>query len=421
MKTILIPTVILTAGILSLAACSTAAQPASSPAASASASPTASAAASTEHAEAQPRLVVTYADSVEVLDFTAGTATPVATLPLDRPAAANVGPDGRHVYLVNGEAGTTTILDSGSYAQGHGDHFHFYTREASFRPDAVDGPSPVHVVGHDGVVAISNDGDGTFDVFDELGLTSGGLAITTIESGAGHHGVAVPITDGVLYTALGEGDEGPLPDTIVQADAAGTTVATYADVCPGLHGETHVGSTVLFGCATGVVVIDPVAQTSRLIPNPADAGELRIGSFYADADTVVGNWGSAGISLVDPEAGAITPVLIDGGLVAALRGPEGEILVLTADGLLHVLDESGAEVAAVEALAPFELPEGHGSARPSMTFAAGHIVISDPVASQLVVIDASAWTVEGAIALDSVPTSVVATGLDPHGHGDHDH
>lgn len=421
MKTILIPLTLISCSVLALGACASADQPASSPSTSPAPSVAAGAPSSVEHETAQPRLVVTYADGVEVFDLNDGEASPVATLPLDSPARPTVGSDGRHVFLTDGENGTTAVLDSGSYAQGHGEHFHFYTRTPAFRPDIITGPTPVHVVGHDGVVAISHDGDGSFHVFDELGLTAGGIQVSITETGAPQHGVAVPIAGGLLYTALLEGDEGPLPDTILQTDDAGAVVATYADACPGLHGEAHLGDLVIFGCANGVTVIDPAAHTSTLIPNPADAGELRIGSLYADADSLVGNWGTAGFTLIDVAAGTITPVTVDGGVVTTARGTEGEILVLTTDGIIHVYDESGASVGQVAALDAFPMPEGHGAVRPSLAIADDTIIVSDPVQSRLVLVDASTWTVEGAIALESVPTAVVATGLDPHGHADHDH
>jgi hypothetical protein len=75
----------------------------------------------------------------------------------------------------------------------------------------------------------------------------------------------------------------------------------------------------------------------------------------------------------------------------------------------------------VQALEPFELPEGHGGSRPAIAVAGETVAVSDPAAKRLVLVDAHDWAVAGEVALTKAPMSVVATGLDPLAGEDHDH
>lgn len=414
MKTILIPSVVV--GALALAGCASSA-PDASPSTSATTVPMPE---STEHPEAQPRLVITYADGSEVLALDDITVTSLATFDSDAPQRPVAGPDGRHVYLVDGEGGTTLVLDAGSYAQGHDDHFHYFTRTPAMRPDVIEGDTPVHVVGHHGQVAIFNDGDGTVDVFDEIGLTAGGLTIDTLSANMAHHGVAVPVHDGYLVTSS---PDGGLPDTVLQTDREGNEVAAYTGVCPGLHGEAAFGELIAFGCATGVVLVDPEAQTTTFIPNPAGAGENRVGSLFAAGDSLVGNWGPNAFSIIDGEGLTITPIDAEGTVAGIARGPEEQVIVLTTDGAIHVFDETGVETAHIEAIAAFELPEGHGVTRPGLAVAGETLAITDVAGERLVLVDLHAGAVAGEFSLSGTPTAIVATGLSPIGadHEDHDH
>jgi hypothetical protein len=376
-----------------------------------------SAASSTEHPEAQPRIVAVTGDQAIVLSITEAGLSPVSEVPVSGAPRPVVGPDGRHVYLVDSEAGMTQVLDSGSYAQGHGDHFHYFTREPALRSDVIEGDTPIHVVGADGRVAIFNDGAGTVSVFDEIGLTSGGLQVETIDANGPHHGVSVPVHQGYLVTSSAEGG---LPETVVQVDLGGAEIARYDNVCPGLHGEAIMGESVVFGCADSLAVIDPESQSASTIAYPARDGEQRVGSLFHGGQTLVGNWGADAFVVVDLEADSLAPVTIPGTVAGMAVTAEGEIVVLTTDGMLHVYAADGSAEGSVQVLEAFELPEGHGGVRPSLAVVGDLIVVSDVDHDALHVVDLHDMAVTSTFELGGTPSGIVATGIDPQG-GEHDH
>jgi hypothetical protein len=362
--------------------------------------------------------VATTAEGVVVLSLTEAGLSPIAEVPVEGSVRSVVGPDGRHVCLVDGEAGRTVVLDSGSYAQGHGDHFHFFTRKPAMRPDIIEGDTPIHVVGGDGRVAIFNDGAGTAAAFDEIGLTSGGLQVTTLDAGGPHHGVAVPVHEGYLITNSAEGG---LPETIVHLDLSGAEVARYDNSCPGLHGEATVGESVVFGCADSLAVIEPEERTASSITYPARTGEERVGSLFHAGDTLVGNWGAEAFVVIDLEAGSLNPIQVGAPMAAIAVTAEGQIVVLTTDGTLLVFDATGAALGDVHVMQAFELPEGHGGVRPALATSGDLVVVSDTVGDALVVVDVHDLAVVSTLTLASTPTGIVATGVDPHAEHDHDH
>ncbi|WP_152648066.1 hypothetical protein [Demequina sediminicola] len=424
MKTIIIPTTTLAALTLGLAGCASADSDADSPAGTSnSASPTAeehSATAPTEVEEAVSRLTVAHEGGVTVLELTEGTLEPIAELSVDGTFRANAGADGRYVYLADSEAGTVSILDAGAYGEPHGEHYHYYVAEPTFLDEQLSGANPVHVVGHDGQVAVFYDDSGAIDILDEASLATGTASVSQQATEHPHHGVAVALEGGAIWTEAAEGES--LPASVRQADAAGETVVLHEDICPGLHGETSIGDVVYFGCNESVAVIDTADHTSTSIPYPADAGEGRIGSFYGTESVLAAPWDDDTIVLLDTTTEGFTFVDVDGTISTVSRGAHDEVLVLTTDGTLTVIDEDGDTLAQVVSIGEFELPEGHGGVRPSIAIVGTTVVISDPNASTLELIDGESWESAGTVTLDAAPTMLVATGgVADAGHDDHDH
>ncbi|WP_430868761.1 hypothetical protein [Demequina aurantiaca] len=418
MRMIIISNTAIAASILFLSACGSTEAETNTVSATASASASETPAVSTAQAEAQTRVSVTYESGVEVFSLLDNQFTSLAEFPTEAEVRAVAGPDARHLYLVDGANSLTTVLDTGSYAQGHGDHSHFYTREPEMRPDVIEGDVPVHVIGHDGRVAIFNDGDGTVDVFDEIGLTSGGLRVAEAAAELPHHGVAVPIESGLLLT---ESSDGELPSSIRQTDLDGETVKTYQDACVGLHGEASVDSLVVFGCQDSITVIDPQQQTATSIPNPTDAGEGRIGAFYAGGHTLVGGWNASAFTVIHLDEQEISVVDTDAPVAAITRGDEGEIIVLSTDGVVTVHDDHGNVVGSTAAIDAFTLPEGHGTQRPALAVAGETLIVSDHAGMQLVTIDLHDYAVTSQHPLEEAPVGIVVTGLAPvaETHDDH--
>src|SRR5699024_7883085 len=156
----LLPAATLLALSATLAACTSASEPAepSGARADSSGAPSNSADAAADGGEAPatvepraatPRLVATYDGGLLVLD--SGTLETVADSPLDGFARVTPAGDGRHV-AVSTEGGFR-LLDAGTWTEPHGDHSHHYTSAPTLTEAGVDAGTPGHVVVHEGTTA----------------------------------------------------------------------------------------------------------------------------------------------------------------------------------------------------------------------------------------------------------------------------
>lgn len=354
----------------------------------------------------RPRLVVAHEEGADVLDPESGEA--LATFDTDSaPRLTPVG-DGRHVALVQADAGRTEFLDAGAWSAPHGDHFHHYVSEPALRSASVDGPRPVHVVSNDGRTAVFHDGSGEAEVFDDDALLIDSLDASTVDSGAPHHGVVVPVEGGALVSVPGPD---ALPVGVALTGSDGTEQARFED-CPELHGEVVVDDTAVFGCADGLMLVTGTDATT--IANPDGSGE-RVGAFAYNGDgtTLVGDYADDSLAVIDVAAGTMDVVDAGGVYGPYALGPDGEIVVLGIDGTLRTLDPAGDAVGSVQVLEPFDLPEGHGGVQPSLAVVDSTAYVADPEASVLVPVDLRTMTPGEAITLDAAPTDLVAIGTAP--------
>lgn len=378
-----------------------------------------------EVSEPDVRLVVTTHDGTEfgaaVLD--ADTGAELISVDTAARTVPTVIGDGRHVLLTQSDAGVTQVLDAGSWAEGHGDHFHYYVADPALLDVAVEGDTPIHVVPHDDATAIFHDGEGTATVVadDELGHAADhghDPDSVVVDSGAPHHGVVVPLGEQHLVSIPGPTSE-DLPVGVRLVDDEGAELARH-EACPELHGETTIGRHVLFACADRILAVDADDATAAAtaITYPATDGG-RVGSFLPGTDDglAVGNFTETSLLAVDPEAATVTEVDAGGTYAAQSRGAHGEIVVLTTDGTLRVIDpRSGAvdgEVADV--VAPFEIPEDWTEPRPTLTVAGHTAYVADSATSTVVPVELESFQRGDPLPVPGVPSGIVAVG-EGHGH-----
>lgn len=385
---------------------------------------TAAIAGAAEVDEAPVRLLVADNEAAELHVIDAATGEHLAHAELTGAASLYSGPTGRYGYAVQRDAGLTNIVDSGVEIEDHGDHVHIHVHEPSVLPFALESERPTHWVSHGGQVAIFNDGDGTVSLFDEADLANGEPPVTTMGSGAAHHGVAVPWGDVVLVTTPSP-VAGDLPIGVDVRSLDGTVLQSFPD-CPGLHGEASAGEDIAFGCSDGVLVLRHVGDGFVAIkaPNPADAPEgVRVGTVRGAEGVAwfMGNWGPTGLALIDPEAGALAPITVPDGVVSFAVIPSGELLVLTAAGNLDVVDPTTGTVTASAAVAaPVDLDST--DPRPAFATGGGHAYVVDPAGERVVRVRLDGLAIDGEIAVEGTPVRIaVLAAVDPLADDDHDH
>jgi outer membrane protein assembly factor BamB len=402
---------------LALSACGqdTAAKPSPSPTAS-----------QDEHDPAEvaapaPRLVITYDGGVQVLD--ALSLELVADLPLSGFNRINPAGDERHVFVST--EGGFKLLDTGVFASAHGDHAHYYAGAPVLEEGlAYEAKQPGHVVAHDGLTALFDDGTGHVDVLDSDDLDE---SVREYDAPAAHHGVAVALPDGSLVVSQGTEEA---RSGIVVLDAAGAQVAASSD-CPAIHGEAvAAGEAAVFGCQDGALVYKDGAITK--IPAPAPAGGLS--SLYGteDSPVVLGDYDTEGqpmdqVSLTDTAGGAIKLVKLptayygfnDSGFT-----DDGRAFVLGLDGKLHFIDvTSGVVTGSYPVISPWQAPAEWQAAAPKVVLVEGMIYVTDPANKAIVAVDPATGEVWKSGTLTVAPleiTGVTGEGAGEHEHGDHD-
>ncbi|RYB92945.1 hypothetical protein EUA93_00395 [Nocardioides oleivorans] len=385
--------------------------PAASPDTSSDTASEAAAGSGTEAASATPRLAVTYDGGVLVVDATSGEV--VVDEPMEGFVRASAAGDGRHV-LISG-AGGWQALDLGTWSHEHGDHAHHYTGDVpGLTGVAFEAVEPGHVVVHDEITTLFDDGTGTITVFDPADLGEGAPEVTTTAADEAHHGVAVQLADRNLLMTVGD-EESRSGVRLVGPSGA---VMAETDECPGVHGEAFAEDTAVFGCEDGAVVLDGRSFTKVTSPDGygrignqagSEVSPILLGDYKTDADAELER--PTRIALIDTRDASLE--LVDLGTSYTFRslgrGPDGEALVLGTDGALHVIDaESGRTTDTIEVVDRWREPLDWQQPRPALHVVGETAYVTDPRRDQVHVVDLGRAKVTSTLDLPHTPNEIVA-------------
>lgn len=384
------------------------------------------------------RLVVADGAAPVVHILSVGEGEILATYDVAGPARVYVGDDETLAYAVQTSASQVNVINSGVRYVPHDDHFDLDLTDPTLLDFALNGPTPIHFVAHDGLIAIFNDGDGSAAIFSDSAARGDG-DVVIVDSGRPHHGVAVPMDDLVVLSLPNPEDpEAALPVGVAVRTLDGEEISTFAE-CPGLHGEASMGhDAIAFGCTDGVLILarDGDAWTSRKIANPAEnPDEARVGTLYYNqaSGLLAGNWSSQGLTLFDLEAGVMAPVILPVPMWAFTwsKYDPHHLLALSIDGSLHTVDaETGEILDSVAVVDAFELPQQgeEGVLRPALIAAGDRAYISSPNTGEVVEVHVPHLEVDRRLEVKGSPYSLVAFGAqaDPHANdhkeeAGHDH
>lgn len=370
-------------------------------------------AGASEAAARTPRLALTYEGGLLVLDAT--TLEVEADLALPGFNRINAAGDGRYV-LVSTEGGWA-VLDAGTWTQGHGDHDHYYTAGPALHDVLVEAATPGHVVVHDGLTALFDDGTGDVTVVPTKDWTKAVedgevTPARTYTTPASHHGVAIADAGGRLLVTEGTEEARTGARLLDGSDA----VVAESAACPGVHGETVAGEAWVVGCEDGILALHEdhfhkIAAPDAFgrIGNAFGAAEssLVLGDYRTDPE---GGIGLAQVSLVDVEAETVRIVDVGAPYTwrGLARGEDGEALVLAADGNLRVLDPAtGERVRTIAVTAAWEVPEAWQAAHPALTVLGGMAYVTEPATSTVHVVDYVEGEVWKSVEVPHAPIELV--------------
>lgn len=196
-----------------------------------------------------PRAVLAYEGGLLTVDTESGEV--VEDVAEDGFLRLNDAGDGRHVMVSDGDE--FKVFDTGLEAQAHGDHHHYYESAPALTGRTFAAPHAGHVVVHDGKTTLFGDGDGSIQTFASEALKEKGEpSVEKRATKAPHHGVALELSDGTLFTTQGTEDE----RHTAQVLAPDGSVRAETTDCPGVHGEAAAApgkrtDTVMVGCENG--------------------------------------------------------------------------------------------------------------------------------------------------------------------------
>jgi hypothetical protein len=368
----------------------------------------------TEALTAVARLVVAVPSGALVLD--ANTLETIDRLATTEQPTLTLASDDRHVLLNQTGAGRTDVLDAGAWTETDGAAVHHRTGVPRLLRSAITGGKPVHVVSSAGRTAVFHDDDGAATVVTDADLAAGHLDGDVVDAESPQHGVVIPFGDLTVVSELGSASgRSPLPSSLRVLDADGREVARYDDACPLLHGEAVAGAAVVLGCSNGLAILD--AAGVQHLPYPEGAGDERVGALVAapGSPVVLGDLGPTSLALVDVAARTVTAVEVGTPYGPRARTADGGHLVLATNGTLHAYAPDGAPSGTVTVTAPYTIAEGHGALAPSLAVVGTTAYVTDPAASVVVPVDLDRLTTGTPVALDEVPSQIVATNA--HGVG----
>jgi hypothetical protein len=326
------------------------------------------------------------------------------------PARLYLGPDGRHAWAVSREAGAVQVLDTGVVEEDHGDHSAVILQAPALLPATANGERPVHFNMDAERVAVFWDGDGIATLHDAA--APGDLsAIATIDTGAAHHGVAVPVGAYTIATVAPEGEG--LPDALAVIGPDGAEISQVD--CLNLHGEGKAGGHVAVGCADGVAIFDtsvtPPAGRFVAYPDEVPAeGMIRTMLSPRDTMALVGNWGATRMAIFDPssETGDFAFAEFPAPRMAwALDAAGMEGVAMLADGRLVRFSALTGRILGEAAGVTGAYAMERGVIRPRVAVAGHRVAVSDPAAGQVVMLDADTLEILDRIDLGGAPQSLL--------------
>lgn len=379
-----------------LAGCATGTTPASAPAEQA------------DH-EGDTRVAIAHDGGVTVLD--GETLKTVDSVALDGYLRVNsAGDHDGHVFVTAPDG--FHVLDTGLASDA-----------VEFTGELFPATAAGHVTPHAGRTALFDDGTGDVLLFDTDAIGTGALpASDTLTSEAAHHGVALELSDGTVLATLGT-EEARTGVRLLDHD--GTEIARN-EQCPGVHGEGALkGEVVMFGCEDGVLLFDDGAFTKLDATDEfgrtgnayvTENSALAVGDYKSDPDQE--GYLLSQLTLIDTTAQTLEVVDLPEGMEYTWRGvgrdAHDDIVVLSADGTLSLLDETGAVTESWPVVEPWQSPAEWQHPHPGLQVVGDIAYVTEPAANRILAVDLHTGEIEAEATLDIIPGEFVVVGAAGH-------
>ncbi|GAA6174085.1 hypothetical protein [Sulfitobacter pacificus] len=335
---------------------------------------------------------------------------------------AKLYPSAGEALIVAVQSGNAQVdfLNSGLSLDAHGDHADIEVSEPS-HIGKIEGPSPFHVVNHSGTVAVTFDKGGYASILGEKAILNGELTPQNVPMNVAHHGFVADMGGYFVSSVAAEApkEEGKAPPRIgIGSFAADGTPMGKTHTCTDLHGEAFSGSFLLAGCKEGIIAHDTRGgpDAFAMLPYPADFPEASTGTLVGAKamQSFLGDYDGTSLVIVDPATEPhFTRVALPFREVDFILDPAKPqfAYVLTEDGSLHRLNMLSAKIEqSAKVTQPYSMDGHWRDPRPRMTIADKKLILSDPLAATLRVINTESLAEIDTIAVTGVPYNVSVVG-----------
>lgn len=325
------------------------------------------------------------------------------------------------IVAVQSDNDQVNFIQSGFHFHDHGAHTDIEINDPVALKKVLQGPRPFHLVEHDDLVSINFDKGGYADVLDGHELTEGHIEVTRVQQNHAHHGFVTPWGDNWLSSiASNEAEEGHAPPRIgLQAIKTDGTPAGDLQTCTGLHGEAFSGAYLTVGCKEGVLAAKAGKNGTeyKMLPYPADfpKGETT-GTLLGSKSFQIflGNYGKKSLAIIDPtEAPYMQLVELPFRRVDFILDPVRlqNAYVLTENGQIHRINLLSGEIEkSTRVTAPYSMDGHWNDPRPRLAMAGDNIVITDPNAGLIRLINAKDFSESKTINIEGIPYNIAVAG-----------
>jgi hypothetical protein len=387
------------------------------------------------------RLVVSDGElgRLTVIDLEHGDV--LSTFDITSPAALHAGSGKRFAYAHQKSAGIVQIIDSGLHISSHGDHDHVDVEMPALLTFTLSGVAPVHFTHHDGQAVVFFDGAQASEgaqgvtahavIVPDISLAQGMPVSISIPLSAAQHGVAVPVGNGLIVTSdvpAATSPSNPLPNGVSVTDWDGNVLQVFDGSCAGLHGEAALTEhRIAFACADHILIVERLNESASFTTRElAYPDTRRSGTLDASLDGkyLFGNHKDEtrnGIIRIDVTSNEVREVSFDAGVAefAVLPGLADTLVVLTADGRLHVIDTTAFEIVhTFDAVEPFTV--SHSAPHPGLAVADDLAFVSDSEGGAVLEYEIAHLERGRRFSVAGFPASLVVLGPASHVHDDHD-
>lgn len=356
------------------------------------------------------------------------------------PSALYTSPQGRYAVAVQRTQDQVQFVDGGVWQEDHGDHLHDYKQASKTVAWKLQGARPTHFDPQPGIqAAFFMDGNATATPVQNAGVRvltdtsiGAGQLVASLDLSAPIHGLADPVDNKLLTVSRAADAPDTLPThlNLYQRSSSGYSLVRQVPTrCNGMHGSASSGSHTVTGCLDGLLVVRHTSATTvddgRKLSTPLRVGTVAGHPRLPDQFIGIATEGAApapvttrfyAVDALQGSATALNPTGWDTGRVqrAYSFDRSGQrFFVLDDQGNLTLLQRQGTGwttlarttgvIPTMPAAAPWPALLANG--------AKDELYLTDPVARQLVVVNASTGAVQARHSLGYAPGLATWVGI----------